>query len=155
MNTFRGPVPANLKGCIYPIISWLTPTLLTYGSVGLVFSAGELAIFVLAVSICCAEEEELDPNDENYDGELHRTTRLDEDVEKEIQLEKEEEERKKKNEEELGGVIRGGGSRNERSGDIEMVEARDGKLDKSANVSVDDIGKLEKNGKHEKNGKKK
>jgi len=61
------------------------PTLLTYGSIGLVYSIGELATFILAVSLCCAEEDDAD--DEFLHTEAHRTTRLDEECEKEIEVE--------------------------------------------------------------------
>ena len=87
---YRG-VPVN-KGCCTPVIKWLMPTLLIYGSIGIAYSAGELVIFILAVSICCAEEVgELLLIEEDKFSVLdpYRTTYVDQEVDKDCLRDKE------------------------------------------------------------------
>jgi len=138
----------------------MMPTLLTYGSIGLVYSIGELATFILAVSLCCAEEDDAD--DEFLHTEAHRTTRLDEECEKEIEVEEAEEVKQKKLDEENNiREVRNGNNNSNNNGNnkkndkkssdktkdnktnrssIEMVEAKNGKVhDKS--VDYDELGK--------------
>lgn len=56
-----------------------------YGSIGIAYAVGELAVFILTVSLCCAEDNQIFDNEEIGDYELGEDPYNTENLEKEIE----------------------------------------------------------------------